>query len=377
MTDKNENKEWYRTPLGLAALVVAGLPFLPFTIGGALAYTAYKRTKNPKLRTALVTIVLIPTLFVGSAWAAGIKEAITSPESEEKIEQTATDTSVLSEEGKKDIEIGGQVAGEQAEQDVFVVTRVIDGDTIEIEGGQKIRYIGIDTPETVHPSEPVGCFGQEASTKNEELVGGKTVRLEKDVSETDKYGRLLRYVWVDDLLVNEYLVRQGYAQSSTYPPDVKYQDLFLEAQKEARENNRGLWSACAEEPTPTPTPTEAPPEEQEPSSQGYICNCSKTCSQISSCEEAYFQLQNCGCAKRDGDKDGVPCENLCFGGEQTKPEPEPETQTPPSEETYTCNCSKTCSQMSSCEEAYYQLNVCGCSKRDGDNDGVPCESICR
>lgn len=127
------------------------------------------------------------------------------------------------------------------------VTRVIDGDTIEVnlEGAiYKVRYIGIDTPETVHPSEPVECFGKEASDKNSELVEGKIVRLEKDVSETDKYGRLLRYVWVGDIFVNDYLVRQGYAYASTYPPDVKYADQFAQAQTEAIDDNRCLWAIC-------------------------------------------------------------------------------------------------------------------------------------
>ncbi len=131
------------------------------------------------------------------------------------------------------------------------VVRVVDGDTIEIEGGQKIRYIGINTPETVHPTKPVECFGHEASDANRKLVEGKTVKLEKDVSETDKYGRLLRYVYLKsdqagqaDVFVNDYLVRQGYAQVDTFPPDVKYQQQFLDAQKEALENNRGLWASC-------------------------------------------------------------------------------------------------------------------------------------
>ena len=131
------------------------------------------------------------------------------------------------------------------------VTRVIDGDTIEvnIEGHlYKVRYIGIDTPETVHPAKPVEYFGKEASEKNRELVEGKTVRLEKDVSETDKYGRLLRYVWVDDVMANAELVRLGYAQVSTYPPDVKYQALFLQLQREAEEAGLGLWA----EPVPEP-----------------------------------------------------------------------------------------------------------------------------
>ena len=128
--------------------------------------------------------------------------------------------------------------------DTYLVTRVIDGDTIEIEGGKRVRYSGIDTPEIVDPRKPVQCFGIEASNENKKLVLGKRVKLEKDISETDKYGRLLRYVYVDDIFVNDYLVRNGYAYVVTFPPDVKYQQQFLEAQKEARENKRGLWSAC-------------------------------------------------------------------------------------------------------------------------------------
>lgn len=124
------------------------------------------------------------------------------------------------------------------------VTRVIDGDTIEITGGIKVRYIGINTPETVAPRKAVECFGKAASDKNKELVLGKEVRLEKDVSETDKYGRLLRYVYVGDIFVNDTLVKDGYARSSTYPPDVKYQDMFLQSEKYARENNLGLWGEC-------------------------------------------------------------------------------------------------------------------------------------
>ena len=127
------------------------------------------------------------------------------------------------------------------------VTKVIDGDTIEIEGGLRVRYIGIDTPEIVHPQKPVECFGREASNKNKELVEGKFIKLEKDVSETDKYGRLLRYVFIDGFFVNQYLVKEGYAYSSSYPPDVKYQQQLREAQQEARENNRGLWNACQDQ----------------------------------------------------------------------------------------------------------------------------------
>lgn len=130
----------------------------------------------------------------------------------------------------------------QNKRETFLVTKVIDGDTIQIVGGKTVRYIGIDATET--GSKATQCFASEATVFNRNLVENKEVRLEKDVSETDKYGRLLRYVFIEDTFVNDYLVRQGYAYASSYPPDVRYQKQFLDAQTEARENNRGLWVAC-------------------------------------------------------------------------------------------------------------------------------------
>lgn len=129
-------------------------------------------------------------------------------------------------------------------EQTYYVSRVLDGDTIEIDGGVKVRYIGIDTPETVDPRKAVQCYGKEASNKNKELVDGKKVRLEKDVSETDKYGRLLRYVYLDSVFVNQYLVAEGFAKASSYPPDVKYQEIFRAAEKSARESSKGLWGSC-------------------------------------------------------------------------------------------------------------------------------------
>ncbi len=133
---------------------------------------------------------------------------------------------------------------------LYVVARAIDGDTIELESGEKVRYIGIDTPETKHPKKAVQCFGKEAHEKNKELVEGKYVRLERDVSERDKYGRLLRYVYVvntdsnEEIFVNAELVSKGYAHASTFPPDVKFQEIFLDGQDFAREHKLGLWGGC-------------------------------------------------------------------------------------------------------------------------------------
>lgn len=136
------------------------------------------------------------------------------------------------------------------EDEEVKVKNVIDGDTIELNTGQKVRYIGVDTPETVDPRRPVACFGKEAGEENKKLVQGKTILLEKDISEVDKYGRLLRYVYLklDDgstLFVNDHLVRQGFAQVSTHPPDVKFTKQLVSAEKEARESSRGLWQKCS------------------------------------------------------------------------------------------------------------------------------------
>ncbi len=119
------------------------------------------------------------------------------------------------------------------------VTQVIDGDTITIAGGYRVRYIGIDTPE-VHPE--LEDFGIAAWQANRQLVEGKKVRLERDVSETDKYGRLLRYVFADDIFVNGELVRQGLAQVKAYPPDTRYQDYLEQMEAEAKAARRGIWA---------------------------------------------------------------------------------------------------------------------------------------
>ena len=151
------------------------------------------------------------------------------------------------------------------------VINVVDGDTIDvlIDGIEyRVRYILIDTPETKHPERGVEPFGPEAYEFNKSLVDGQTVRLEKDVSETDRYGRLLRYVYVGDLMVNEELLRQGLATVATFPPDVKYVERFLAVQSEAQAVGVGIWSGepaieptLAAEPIATPAvePTVPPP----------------------------------------------------------------------------------------------------------------------
>src|SRR3990167_7640339 len=181
------------------------------------------------------------------------------------------------------------ILGKGGEEKVRVV-RVVDGDTINVEINSKVepvRYIGIDTPETVDPRKPVQCFGIEASKKNKELVEGKMVRLEKDITDRDKYSRLLRYVWLGDMLINQTLVEQGFAKSYSYPPDVKYQDRFVEAEKQARDNKLGLWTACASASASVPLAT--------PTAQAATANPSCTIKgNISASGEKIYHLQGCG-----------------------------------------------------------------------------------
>jgi micrococcal nuclease len=201
------------------------------------------------------------------------------------------------------------------------VASVTDGDTIRVLlDGQNVpvRYIGIDSPET---HNGVQWMGAEAAAANAALVTGQQVVLEKDVSEIDQYGRLLRYVWLDTaagwLLVNAELLRHGYAQVTTYPPDVKYADaLFLSAQEEARVAGLGLWGAP---PTPVPTPVPIAPLVPQPPSNcepSYPDFCIALGSADLDCPEIQWRrftvrwdVPNPDPHRFDGDADGIGCES--------------------------------------------------------------------
>lgn len=217
----------------------------------------------------------------------------------------------------------------------FKVTKVIDGDTIDIDlngVSTRIRLIGVDTPESVDPRKPVQCFAKEASNFTKDTLEGKLVYLEEDKSQgnKDKYNRLLRYIFLEDgTNLNQVLIEKGYANEYTYNVPYKYQKEFKDAQKFAQDYKQGLWAddMCIT-PIPTKKPTSIPvsiavtqpsiiPQYIIPTDPpatnnngGYVCNCAKTCPSMS-CDEAYFQLNQCGCKKRDGNNDGVPCEEQC------------------------------------------------------------------
>lgn len=188
--------------------------------------------------TTVIGVLFVVSLF-GAISGATFRTIISSSE-DAKTEVT------------QDAEPKGEAPKEELGYEIATCIEVIDGDMIKVEiDGEtyKVRYIGIDTPELHHPSKPVEKYAQEAYEFNKGLVDGKELRLIKDISETDKYSRLLRYVYVGDLFVNAELVKQGYAYALSYPPDVAHSDEFVELQAQAREAGLGLWAPeIAEEP---------------------------------------------------------------------------------------------------------------------------------
>ena len=117
-----------------------------------------------------------------------------------------------------------------------LVVSVIDGDTIELQGGRRVRYLGIDTPESGE------YYAEEATARNKELVEGKTIELQRGDRDQDEYGRLLRYVYVDGVFVNAELIAQGYAKAYIFDPDDRYSQILVQLEQYAKMKNRGLWS---------------------------------------------------------------------------------------------------------------------------------------
>lgn len=208
----------------------------------------------------------------------------------------------------------------QTEPQQAEVVSVVDGDTIHVmigDQGFSLRYIGVDSPED---PDPTAGLGAEATARNRLLVAGKQVLLFKDTSETDTFGRLLRYVLLEDgTFVNLGMVSAGLAQARAYPPDTACRALFESAEEQARQASLGLWSAtpapvaAAPEPTPPPTSTQAASPAQA------ACNCrgpDLDCSDFNSQAQAQACFDACQSQGRgdifrlDGDHDGSVCESL-------------------------------------------------------------------
>ncbi|MDQ3693056.1 MAG: thermonuclease family protein [Chloroflexota bacterium] len=233
-----------------------------------------------------------------------------------------------------------------ADAEPVQLSRVVDGDTAAFifSNGtvESVRFLLIDTPETVHPSQPVGCYGAEASAFTTWLLSlGGDIYLERDISDRDRFDRLLRYVWLDFgggevYLVNEAIARSGYGQVSTFPPDVEYVDRIRAGTAFAREHQLGLWGACSAFGVPAvgqapvvqapsvPAPAVAPP----PSAPAPVVQ-QPVPAPAGNCDPSYptlclpsFPDLDCGeiTARRfpvlspdphgfDGDGDGVGCES--------------------------------------------------------------------
>ena len=278
---------------------VASTPALPPTSASALTLTPTVPTPT-STATATVTRVLTETPALTSTSNPTLTPATT---------QTRTPTITLQ------AIINGECLPTNTKREVGVVTAVIDGDTIavEIDGTDYVvRYIGIDSPEATSD-----VLSGEATQKNEDLVLGKTVTLIMDTSEVDRYERLLRYVIVDDVFVNETMVRLGMATAVSYPPDTACASTFREAQGIAEMGLLGMWAAPLLNPTAragdSPLPTDTPPP-----GGSSVCNCSidYNCSNFSTHSEAQACFSSCGGSSAynwsgmDGDHDGQACESL-------------------------------------------------------------------
>jgi endonuclease YncB( thermonuclease family) len=304
----------------------------------------------------------------------------------------------------------GFVAGQGSRfaVEVATVTKVIDGDTIDVrlldvgQTSHRVRYIGINTPEYDQP-----C-GSDATAANAALVEGKTVSMLKDVSETDQYGRLLRYVYVGTTFVNAALVADGWAEAVEYPPDTAFAEWFSLLEAQASDGGLGCWpSGVFIGAATTATPTTAPTSGVSVTASGNV-NLRGGPGQNYPIAGTLAAGQTKQAVGRNGDwlylGDGTwvaawvvtvsgnintlptqsapslpaPSAPQQPAGRSEAPVSQPPAAQPaqPPAPAFTCDCSKSCSAMASCQEAYFQLQQCGCGKRDGDNDGVPCEDIC-
>ena len=187
------------------------------------------------------------TLAAALACAAIVAACVTAP--------TAPAAPAASPSGRAPSPVAATGLAPSGPTEAARVVRVVDGDTVVIDrgnGDERLRYIGIDSPESVKPDTPVEFMGHEAAVANAALVEGRTIVLERDVSDRDRFDRLLRYVWLRDddgwSFVNLELVAQGYAQAVTFPPDVRWQDALRDAEASARARGAGLWGP----PTPNP-----------------------------------------------------------------------------------------------------------------------------
>ncbi len=343
-------------------VVVVALPVLIVAIF-ALIVQVFRRmhlTKNWRL-VAPMSLILVIVLFGTTSVLYGCgqpeqasspsepkeeAESVTSETTEEATTETITETAKVTTEVTSASSEPDQADADRSKYDETVrVSRVVDGDTVRIspavDGKNEVRLIGVDTPETKEPGCEVQPYGPQASEFTTRELQGEEVELEFDVERTDRYGRLLAYVYPrDEEMFNETLLREGYAQIATFPPNVKYVDRFLAAQEEARTTRQGLWGLSDEElaaqtdrgngiggsgctqkaqpkekaqpeapPEQQPQP-EAPPPQPQPKPTPAVPKGDVDCSDFSTKAEAQPYLLPGDPHRLDRDNDGVACDSL-------------------------------------------------------------------
>ncbi|NJJ37791.1 nuclease precursor [Paenibacillus sp. 7028] len=310
--------------------------------------------------------------------------------------QTETDKNSATPTGDK-----SSKAAKIIEAEVISVT---DGDTftVKLKNGskEKVRLVLVDTPETKHPDKPVQPFGPEASNYTKTLLTGKTVKLEFDVSERDKYGRLLAYAYLGDKMVNELLLKKGYARVAVFPPDVKYVDRFRAIQKKAQAAKLGIWSIedyatdsgfddtvaiakASPKATATAKPSPKPAASVKPSAKPAASK--KPVTTKAPVEEVYYE--NCTTVRAAGadplhkgdpgyrsaldrDADGIACETSASSSSSTDSGSEQTIIEPQTDSVYY----KNCTAVRNAGAAPIYAGEPGYSRKlDRDGDGVACE----
>lgn len=232
MNQTQPAQPWYKVWWKLILFIL----FFAITVPVYALWYIWKKAKWTTLQKGVATaIVLLLTVII---WAGSESQS----DSKKVLDET-----IKADQASEPITTNS-VSTSSTPTAFFLVSRVIDGDTfdVEIDGNtERIRLIGVDTPETVDPREPVQCFGKEASERTNQLIEGKRVTLETDSSqgERDRYGRLLRHVFLSDgRNLGLVLIGEGYAHEYTFSTAYRYQQAFKDAEKLARENELGLWA---------------------------------------------------------------------------------------------------------------------------------------
>jgi len=216
-----------------------------------MAILKLPKIKIPKMNKALLLSIGIIAFLGVVAGAINITRK-PSPSELESSQDAATEQVEQANPGQANQQ--PNVAGSSKEiksppepiETFGTVKKVISGDVIELANGKKVKYIGIKAPGTKEINGTGECIGEESTAKNRELVEGKKIRMVKDVRNSDIYGRLLRYVYVDDTFINEMLVKEGFAKAVTTPPDVEHQEALNNAAADAQEQRWGIWNEeCA------------------------------------------------------------------------------------------------------------------------------------